>query len=60
MLRDSFAYYKVTARQSAEGMPIKRISTAEEMARAVMWLSSDEATSVTGMDLDITGGWLAR
>jgi NAD(P)-dependent dehydrogenase (short-subunit alcohol dehydrogenase family) len=60
MLRDSFAYYKTTAAQAAEGMPIKRISTVEEMARAVMWLASDEASSVTGMDLDITGGWLAK
>lgn len=60
MIRASLAYYGVTPEQSAQGNPNKRIMNTEEIARAVMWLSSDEATSVTGMDLDVTGGWLAR
>lgn len=59
MIRDSFAYYKVTMEQAA-GNPMKRINTVEEMARAVMWLSPDEATAVTGMDLDVTGAYLAK
>ncbi|WP_264320038.1 SDR family oxidoreductase [Zarconia navalis] len=33
--------------------------TTEEMARAVMFLASDEATFINGMDLDVTGGQLA-
>ena len=60
MIRDSFAYYKVTMEQAAAANPMKRINTVEEMARAVMWLSSEEATSVTGMDLDVTGAYLAK
>ncbi|HEU4510731.1 MAG TPA: SDR family oxidoreductase [Pyrinomonadaceae bacterium] len=60
MIRDSFAYYKITMEQAAAANPMKRINTVEEMARAVMWLSSDEATSVTGMDLDVTGAYLAK
>ena len=36
-----------------------RIMTAHEMAEAVMFLASDAATSVNGMDLDVTGGQLA-
>lgn len=60
MIRASLAYYGVTPEQSAQGNPNKRIMNTEEIARAMMWLSSDEATSVTGMDLDVTGGWLAK
>jgi NAD(P)-dependent dehydrogenase (short-subunit alcohol dehydrogenase family) len=30
------------------------------IARAVMFLASDEATSLNGTDLDVTGGWPAK
>lgn len=35
-----------------------RINTADEMARVVMLLASDEATSILGTDLDVTTGML--
>ena len=60
MLRESLAYFKVTPEQAMALNPIKRINTTDEMARAVMFLASDDATSMTGMDLDVTGGWLAK
>lgn len=60
MLRQSFRDQGLTYEQATPTMVTKRIMTSEEMARAVMFLSSDEATSVTGMDLDVTGGHLAR
>jgi NAD(P)-dependent dehydrogenase (short-subunit alcohol dehydrogenase family) len=60
MIRASLGYYGVSLEQSAQGNPNKRIMNTEEIARAVMWLSSDDATSVTGMDLDVTGGWLTK
>ena len=44
----------------AKGFVTKRVMSPEEMARAVMFLASNDATSVTGMDLDVTGGQLAR
>jgi NAD(P)-dependent dehydrogenase (short-subunit alcohol dehydrogenase family) len=59
-LRESFAFQGITYEQAAPSFVTKRIMTPEEMARAVMFLSSDDATSVTGMDLDVTGGHLAR
>jgi NAD(P)-dependent dehydrogenase (short-subunit alcohol dehydrogenase family) len=40
MIRASLAYYGVTLEQSAAGNPNKRIMNTEEIARAVMWLSS--------------------
>lgn len=58
-LRESFAYQKVNAAEIAKNFVTPRIMTTTEMARAVMFLASDEASSVNGMDLDVTGGQLA-
>jgi NAD(P)-dependent dehydrogenase (short-subunit alcohol dehydrogenase family) len=59
-LRESVAFFGITYDDAIKTMVTKRIMTPEEMARAVMFLASDEATSMTGMDLDVTGGHLAR
>lgn len=59
-LRESLAFFKITPQQAAANNPNKRINTTDEMARAVMFLASDDATSLGGMDLDVTGGWLAK
>jgi NAD(P)-dependent dehydrogenase (short-subunit alcohol dehydrogenase family) len=34
----------------------QRITTVEEMARTVMFLASDEASAITGTDIDVTAG----
>jgi NAD(P)-dependent dehydrogenase (short-subunit alcohol dehydrogenase family) len=39
-----------------DGLPMKREGKAEEVARAVLWLISDEASYATGTTIDITGG----
>lgn len=36
----------------------RRANTVEEMANAVMFLASDEASSIFGTDIDVTGGML--
>ncbi len=59
-LRESFAFQKLNYKEAAEGFVTKRVMSPEEIARAVMFLASNDATSVTGMDLDVTGGQLAR
>ncbi|MBE9098269.1 SDR family NAD(P)-dependent oxidoreductase [Vacuolonema iberomarrocanum] len=59
MLRRSFEYQGLTYEQMAPNFVTPRIMTTAEMAQAVMFLASDEATSVNGMDLDVTGGQLA-
>ena len=59
MLRRSFEYQGLTYEQMAPNFVTPRIMTVEEMARAVMFLASDDATSINGMDLDVTGGQLA-
>ena len=37
-------------------VPMKRAGTAEEIARAVLWLLSDEASYSTGAVIDVAGG----
>ncbi len=59
MLRESFAFQRMTYEQVAPNFVTSRIMIADEIARVVMFLASDEATSVNGMDLDVTGGQLA-
>jgi len=42
--------------QLASTVPMKRTGSAEEVANAIVWLLSDEASYVTGTSLDVTGG----
>jgi glucose 1-dehydrogenase len=37
-------------------VPMKRGGSADEIARAVLWLMSDDASYVTGDSLNVTGG----
>jgi len=38
-------------------VPINRLGSAEEVAKLVVWLLSDESTYVTGATYAIDGGW---
>lgn len=44
----------------AEAQPMGRIGQPEEVARAVVWLCSDQASYVTGECLSVDGGFMAR
>ena len=46
------------ARLSDERIPMGRLAEPREIAAAVAWLSSDEASYVTGHTLVADGGWL--
>jgi len=59
MLQESFEYQGVTYEGMAPNFVTPRIMTAHEMAVGVMFLASDEASSINGTDLDATGGQLA-
>lgn len=37
-------------------IPMKRMGEADEVARAVLFLSSQEASFITGVDLFVDGG----
>ena len=40
----------------APKIPMKRLGTAEEIAKSILWLLSEEASYCTGTILDVTGG----
>lgn len=44
----------------AKGTPIGRVARSEEIAAAIAFLASDEASFITGSTLVADGGYLAR
>ena len=48
------------AQQLAPSVPLARPGTAEEVANAILWLLSGEASYVTGTTLAVTGGRAAQ
>jgi NAD(P)-dependent dehydrogenase (short-subunit alcohol dehydrogenase family) len=44
------------AHRLAGHVPMKRVGTAEEIANAIVWLMSDDASYVTSAILDVSGG----
>ena len=39
-----------------DSVPMGRAGTFDEIAAAIVWLASDEASYVTGATIDVTGG----
>lgn len=58
MLRRVREQRGVSFEEGAQGIPIGRTNTVEEMARTVMFLASDDATAFHGSVVDVTGGML--
>jgi len=57
-LMDSRPEYNEAALTAFE--PVGRFGTPEEIAEAVLWLSSDAASFVTGLPMAVDGGWTAQ
>lgn len=60
MLRRALAAWNTDFETVSQDYPIQRIVMPEEIARSVMFLCSDDASCITGMDLDATGGYLTK
>jgi NAD(P)-dependent dehydrogenase (short-subunit alcohol dehydrogenase family) len=59
MTDDDFARHadpEGSRRRALERVPLGRLATAEEIARAAIWLASDDAAYATGSSLSIDGG----
>ena len=41
-----------------ESIPLGRPGSGDDLARAALWLTSDEAAHVTGQNLDVAGGYM--
>lgn len=50
---------KSVEKQFVDMEPIGRMGTPQEVAQAVVWLCSDNASFVTGHALAVDGGWIA-
>lgn len=46
-------------REYETAQPMRRLGTAEECARAILWLASEEASFITGVALPVDGGFVA-
>ena len=47
-----------TAEKLISEVALKRVSTAEEQAKVVVFLASDEASYITGATIDVNGGFI--
>ena len=59
MAERRYAELHITAEQAAAGVPTGRITSAAEVADAVVWLLRPESRGITGHALPIDGGGLA-
>ncbi|MFI7611023.1 SDR family NAD(P)-dependent oxidoreductase [Nonomuraea terrae] len=60
MVSDMVAKGELDRAQAEADQPINRLGRAEEMAQAVLWLSSPGASFVIGVALPVDGGYVAR
>ena len=51
---------KADRRRFADMVPAKRLGTPEDIASAVLFLASEEASFITGTSLVVDGGLIAR
>jgi 3-oxoacyl-[acyl-carrier protein] reductase len=57
---EAHADLKAVGTRFVRALPISRMGRPEEVAAAVLWLSSDAASYVTGQTIAVDGGWLRR
>jgi NAD(P)-dependent dehydrogenase (short-subunit alcohol dehydrogenase family) len=51
---------EASAAASLDNIPLGRLAVAEDIAPGILYLASDESSYVTGSELVIDGGFVAR
>lgn len=59
MVKDGMRLGVVSEKQIMAAVPIKRLANPSEIADAVVYLASDEASYIAGQTLFVDGGWSA-
>jgi NAD(P)-dependent dehydrogenase (short-subunit alcohol dehydrogenase family) len=59
MVKDGIRLGVVSERQILSAVPMLRLASPKEIADAVVYLASDEASYITGQTLFVDGGWSA-
>lgn len=59
MVKDGFASGVVSEKQIYSCVPFKRLAEPNEIAKAVVFLASEQASYITGQTLFVDGGWTA-
>ena len=49
--------YEQVYEEYVQEMALKRVTTSEDVASAVLFLASDEARNITGQEITVDGGW---
>ena len=57
---DAFPTAEARDAIAAEFHPMGRLMTPEELADALLWVCSDQASGVTGLTIPVDGGWTAK
>jgi NAD(P)-dependent dehydrogenase (short-subunit alcohol dehydrogenase family) len=60
MVTDMIAKGELSVADAVANQPIGRLGRADEIAAAVLWLSSSGASLVIGIALPVDGGYTAR
>ncbi len=63
MVREFFAYQpdpEAARRELTERYPLRRFATPRDVANVAVFLASDDANYLTGIDIVVDGGLLAR
>ncbi len=59
LIKDSIKKGVINVKESERRAPLGRMATPEDIANAAVFLTSDEASFITGVILPIDGGWSA-
>jgi len=51
--------YRASVRRFADRIPLRRIGEPDDVAAAVAFLASDQASYISGVNLMVDGGWMA-